>query len=104
MGQSGLQGRKVKNMSTQAHPAMVPPQLPLPLGAPSQRTASLASPYKRQTPTIWQAFGQSVWRELEAIGRRRAARELMQLAQRRELHDPAQAQQFRDASRFLTNN
>ncbi len=83
---------------------MVPLQLSPPLGAPSQRTATPASPYKRQTPTIWQALGQSVWRELEEIGRRRAARELLQLAQRQELYDPAQAQRLRDASRFLTSD
>jgi hypothetical protein len=60
--------------------------------------------YKRQTPTLWQAIGRSIWRALEAAGQRRAAPELQRLAQRWESIDPALAQQFRDATRFDTTS
>jgi hypothetical protein len=68
----------------------------------SLTTAS--SSYKRQTPTLLQAIGQSIWRALEAAGRRRAAPELQRLAQHWESIDPALAQQFRDARRFDTTS
>jgi hypothetical protein len=67
-----------------------------------QREDSLplpTSPYRRLTPTLLQAIGQSIWRALEAAGQRRAAHELRQLAERWEPFDPALAQQLRDASR-----
>ena len=60
----------------------------------------LGSRYKRQTPTLWQAIGQSIWHALEVAGQRRAAPELRRLAQRWQSIDPALAQQFRDAARF----
>jgi ribosomal protein L15E len=60
--------------------------------------APLASPYKRQTPTLLQVVGRSIWRALEAAGQRRAARELHNLAQRWEPFDPALARQLREAS------
>ncbi len=62
----------------------------------------LASPYKRQTPTLLQAFGRSIWDALVATGQRRAARELRELAQRWESVDAAVAQQLREASRHDT--
>lgn len=58
---------------------------------------TLASPYKRQTPTLLQAIGQSIWRTLEDAGQRRAAPELRRLAQRWESIDPALAKQLREA-------
>jgi hypothetical protein len=66
------------------------------------RVPSVESPYKRQTPTLWQVIGQSIWRGLEASGQRRAARELRQLAERWQTIDPALAQQLREASRHDT--
>jgi hypothetical protein len=72
------------------------------MSAVAQGAASLASPYKRQTPTLLQAVGQSIWRALEAAGQRRAARELRDLAQRWEPFDAALAQQLRQASRYDT--
>jgi hypothetical protein len=69
--------------------------------APAQQPAS---PYRRLTPTLLQTIGQSLWRALETVGRRRAARELQQLAQRWEPFDPALAQQLRDASRHDTTS
>lgn len=70
----------------------------------NQHLPSFGSPYKRQTPTLWQAIGQSVWRALQIAGQRRAAPELLRLAQRWEAIDPALAQQFRDATRFDTSS
>ena len=32
--------------------------------------------YRRRTPTLLQVIGRTVWRSLEAVGHRRAAREL----------------------------
>ena len=58
---------------------------------------TLASPCKRQTPTLLQAIGQSIWRTLEDAGQRRAAPELRRLAQRWESIDPALAKQLREA-------
>jgi hypothetical protein len=63
------------------------------------RKGSPTSPYRRLTPTLLQVVGQSIWRALEAAGQRRAARELLQLAERWEPFDPALARQLRDASR-----
>jgi len=58
--------------------------------------------YRRQTPTLLQLIGGSIWRALEAVGHRRAARELGQLANRWALFDPALAHSLRDASRSET--
>jgi hypothetical protein len=69
------------------------------LGLPMKATAS---PYKRQTPTLLQAIGRSIWDALAATGQRRAAHELRDLAQRWESIDPAVAQQLREASRYDT--
>lgn len=58
--------------------------------------------YRRQTPTLLQAIGGSIWRALEAVGHRRAARELDQLASRWAVFDPALAHDLREASRSET--
>lgn len=58
--------------------------------------------YRRQTPTLLQALGGSIWRAFEAVGHRRAARELDQLASRWALFDPALAHDLREASRSET--
>jgi hypothetical protein len=65
-----------------------------------QRAAPLASPYKRQTPTLLQAIGRSIWDALAANGQRRATRELREMAQRWESIDAAIARQLREASRY----
>jgi hypothetical protein len=59
-----------------------------------------AAPYKRLTPTIWQCIGRAVWRSLEAMGQRRASRELLAMAERAEAHDPALARRLRIACHF----
>jgi hypothetical protein len=69
------------------------------MNAVVQRAAPLASPYKRLTPTLWQAVGRSIWDALAATGQRRAARELRELAERWDSIDPAVARQLREASR-----
>jgi len=69
------------------------------MSALGHSVAASASPYKRQTPTLLQAVGQSIWRALEAGGRRRAAHELRQLAQRWQAIDPELARQLLEASR-----
>lgn len=74
------------------------------MSAVNQSLTSLGSSYKRQTPTLWQAIGQSIWRALEVAGQRRAAPELRRLAERWESIDPALAKQFRDATRFDTSS
>jgi hypothetical protein len=48
--------------------------------------------------------GLVVWRGLETQGQARALRELTALAERCEASDPQQAQQLRDASRFITSH
>ncbi len=60
--------------------------------------------YRRQTPTVWRAFGRAVWNALQDIGQRRAARDLRQLAQRWDRIDPAMAQQLREAAAFATQS
>ena len=70
----------------------------------NQGLPSFGSRYKRQTPTLWQAIGLSIWRALEISGQRRAAPELRRLAERWESIDPALAQQFRDATHFDTRS
>jgi len=58
--------------------------------------------YRRQTPTVWQALGRSIWRALEGVGQRRAARELHDLARRWEHFNPALAQELRAAAKHDT--
>lgn len=58
--------------------------------------------YRRQTPTVWQALGRSIWRALERAGQRRAARELHDMAQRWEHFNPALAQELRMAAKHDT--
>lgn len=67
-----------------------------------QPAVPLASPYRRQTPTLLQAVGRSIWDALAASGHRRAARQLRHLAQRCESIDPAVARQLREGSRYDT--
>lgn len=55
--------------------------------------------YRRRTPTLLQVIGRSIWRSLEAVGHRRAARELDQLASRWTVFDPVLAHELREASR-----
>jgi hypothetical protein len=69
------------------------------LGLPAKAPASA---YKRQTPTLLQAIGRSIWNAMAATGQRRAARELRELAQRWQSIDAAVAQQLREASRHDT--
>ena len=99
-------------MSTQQVQVMVPPPVHAPRGANWAAQAwvrllrgrdapAAPSPYQRQTPTLWQAIGQSIWQAFEATGQRRAARELHETAQRWESIDPAVAQQMHDAVRHL---
>jgi hypothetical protein len=99
-------------MSTEQLQVMVPARIVAPRGARwaaqwvlrlAQRgdAASAPSPYKRQTPTLLQALGQTIWQALEGIGQRRAARELRNVAQRWDSIDPAIAQQLHDAVRHL---
>jgi hypothetical protein len=63
----------------------------------------VAAGYQRQTPTLWQAIGRSIWRALEQSGQRRAQRELRELAQRQAPFDPALAQQLFAAAQSLSN-
>lgn len=60
--------------------------------------------YRRQTPSVWQAIGQAVWGAFEAAGRRRAARELNELARRWAHIDPALAAQLRAAAHSSNDN
>jgi hypothetical protein len=69
-----------------------------------QPAAPVASPYQRQTPTLWQAIGHAIWDALAAAGQRRAARELSELALRWDSIDAAVAQQMREASRYDTRH
>ena len=79
-------------------------------GAPHPRRMSTvlahAAParYRRQTPSVWQAFGHAVWSALEGLGQRRAARELHALAQRWADIDPALAAQLSAAARSTSTN
>lgn len=58
--------------------------------------------YRRHTPTLLQTIGRSIWRSFEAVGHRRAARELALLANRWEIFDPALAHDLREAGRNET--
>ena len=60
--------------------------------------------YRRQTPTIWQALGRTLWQTLEQVGQRRAARELRDLAQRWEAIDAPLAKQLRAAAQHDTTS
>jgi hypothetical protein len=108
----GPQRRKDLSMSAQGVRFMVPPTVTAPRGARwvaywagrlSQRgdARTEPSPYQRQTATLLQAMGQSIWRAFEASGQRRAARGLKVIAQRWESIDPAAARQMHDAVRHL---
>lgn len=55
--------------------------------------------YRRHAPTLLQVIGSSIWRSVKAVGHRRAARELAQVANRWALSDPTLAQDLREAAR-----
>jgi hypothetical protein len=74
------------------------------MSAVGLRVKAPASPYQRRTPTLWRAIGLSIWDALAAMGQRRAARALREIAQRWESIDPAVAKQLRDASRHDTRS
>lgn len=73
-------------MNTFAPPALAP-------GA-----APAASSYRRTTPTLLEAVGAALWASLEAVGQRRARRELDLLACRWAPFDPELASQLRQAA------
>jgi hypothetical protein len=62
--------------------------------------AAHGAPWAARAKRQLSRFGRAVWQTLEDSGRRRAARELLLMAQRFESSDPALAQRLRDASRF----
>jgi hypothetical protein len=72
------------------------------MNAASTPVAPARAVYRRQTPTVWQALGRSIWQALERTGQRRAAHELRELARRRAPFDPALAQQLLEASQHDT--
>ncbi|MFZ2649656.1 MAG: hypothetical protein WA210_06070 [Burkholderiaceae bacterium] len=45
-------------------------------------------------------FGRSIWQALEDSGQRRAARELLAIAERMQTSDPVLARRLRDAATF----
>jgi hypothetical protein len=72
------------------------------MSAGSITAGSTRPRYRRQTPTVWQALGRSIWRALERVGRRRAEVELRSLARRWEAFDPQLAATLREAARDRT--
>lgn len=66
----------------------------LPLGLSAQATAQAAPPQRAAK------FGATVWRFLENIGRSRARRELLLLADQWELTRPDLAAQLRETARW----
>lgn len=55
------------------------------------------SPYRRLSPNLLQSIGLSIWGALESFGRRRAMRELHELAERWQSTDPELARSLRAA-------
>lgn len=55
------------------------------------------SPYRRSTPTLLEAIGSAIWRALEGMGQRRAARELLAAAERCASTNPALAMLLRQS-------
>jgi hypothetical protein len=68
------------------------------MSSASVTTTAAPRPYQRQTPTVWQALGRTIWHTLEQVGQRRAARELREIAQRVASFNPALAEQLRAAA------
>jgi hypothetical protein len=66
--------------------------------APAPASAPADSTYRRTTPTLLQTIGAALWATLEAIGERRARRELDLLARRWAPFDPELASQLRQAA------
>lgn len=72
--------------------------------AVAPRLQEPVSTYRRTTPTLLQSIGRAVWRSLEAVGQRRAARELDRLARYWAPFDADLARDLRTAARFDTLN
>ena len=66
--------------------------------APMPAPAPAGSTYRRTTPTLLQTIGGALWASLEAVGERRARRELELLARRWAPFDPELAAQLRRAA------
>ena len=56
-----------------------------------------ASPYRRGTPMLLESIGSAIWRALEGVGRRRAARDLLAAAERYASTNPALAMLLRQS-------
>lgn len=69
------------------------------MNAVAHTAGHAVSGYRRHSPTLLQAIGRSIWDSFEAVGHRRAARELAQVANRWALFDPALAHDLREAAR-----
>jgi hypothetical protein len=66
--------------------------------APAPGPVPAASTYRRTTPTLLQTIGAALWATLEAVGQRRAQRELDLLARRWAPFDPELASRLRQAA------
>jgi len=88
-------------MSTPQQKFLVPPEVLVPRG--TALAALLAGPVFHALRWARRA-GLAVWSGLEAHGRKRALRELNDLAARCEDHDPERAQRLRSASRFIAGS
>lgn len=64
-----------------------------------QSSPRATAPAQPATHTRLQRFGTAVWNVLEAVGQRRAARQLELLARSVEADRPELARQFREAAR-----
>ena len=82
-------------MSSQLIRVFAPAQTAMPRGAQWAADAML---------WLTQHIGRPIWRALEGVGQRRAARDLRQMAQRYEAFDATMARTLREASRFDTRN
>lgn len=60
------------------------------------------SPYRRGTPMLLESIGREIWRTLEGVGQRRAARELRAAAERYALTNPALAMLLRQSSETVS--
>ena len=61
------------------------------------RPAQPSSPYHRGSPMLLESIGLAIWRTLERVGQRRAARELLAAAKRYATTNPALARQLRES-------
>jgi hypothetical protein len=62
------------------------------------RRPTQPSPYRRSTPMLLESMGRAIWRTLESIGQRRAARELLAAAERYASSNPALARLLRESA------